>query len=167
MERTLLGRLSFSPYGLICKAYPFLDFQSNTTTTLLFCLNCMFFNLTIFVLFVSSAAVLQFLHDLMAKNIAPISSQVIAFSLFVFDKFIIFLKTIIGNAFCFHCLPSSLQYPLSCSYKIKHVLPSMSNLGSDRLSAWKACATYERVAQTVPSTNSSFFVEEEIASCIA
>ena len=43
----------------------------------------------------------------------------------------------------------------------------MSSQGSDRLSARKACATYERVAQTVPSTNSSLSMLVKEASLTA
>ena len=72
-------------------------------------LKMIFPTLTIFVLFYSSDAVLRYSQDLMAKNVAPISNQVTALSLSDVANSIIFLRTIIGRAFCFRLVPSLLR----------------------------------------------------------
>ena len=128
-------------------------------------LNKIFPILTILVLFFSSLAVFKYSHDLMAKKIAPISNQEIALSLCDTDMSIIFRSATIGRAFCLE--PSWLWYARNCSWSMKHILPSMSSRGSGRLFDRKACATYERVELTVPSTNSFLSDQEKAAFRIA
>jgi hypothetical protein len=80
----------------------------------------------------------RYSQDLIAKNIAPISSHDTAFSQSVDAKFCNFRSTNIGRAFCFFLLLSWFLYALHCSVNRKQVLPSWSNLGSGRSFALKA-----------------------------
>ena len=135
--------------------------------TLFTFLNTMFPTWIIFVLFVSSGATFIYSQDLIAKNKAPISNQAIAFSISDTASSRIFLCTMVGRVFCFNLVPSWLQYLLNFSWKIKHVLPSASNLGSGLLFDLNTCATYDKLGLTVPYTSSSLFILVKVASPIA
>ena len=121
-----------------------------------FFLNWILFKRRIWVRLLSSAKrVCRYSHDLIAKKMAPMNSCVTAFSHAVTASVLILRRTTIRSAFCFFFDPSWFRYPQNCSCNRKQVLPSASNRGSSRLFARKACATYEMVAQTVPSTRCS------------
>ena len=130
-------------------------------------LNTTFPNRIIFVLFVYSGATFRYSQDLIEKNRAPIINQAIAFSHSDTASSSIFLSTVIGRAFCFNLVPSWLRYPLNCSWRIKHVLPSASNLGSGLLFYLNDCDIYDKMALTVSSTSSSLFLLVKVASRIA
>ena len=117
-----------------------------------FFLNMKFLFRNILVLLESSFdEVRRYLQERIAKKMTPIRIHAIALSFGVWARSNIFRRTISGNAFCFFVAPSWFWYPLYCSWSKKHVLPSLSNLGSFRLFDRKACATYETVVLTVPS----------------
>ena len=131
-------------------------------------LNFMFLNQIIFVLLLSSLwLVFKCLHDLIAKNTAPMNSHANAKSLCVYDVSIILLIAERGSAFCFLFDPSVFMYPLWCSCSIKQVLSSWSNLGPFLLFALKACATCVTVVATIPSTKCVLFPLEKVPSLTA
>ena len=130
-------------------------------------LKIIFFNLMIFILLFDSDDDVFKILACIAKNNAPIRSQDTACSKSEDASSNIFLTTLMGRAFCFFLFPSSFLCPLICSLIRKHILLSSSNLGSDLLFDLKACATYERVAATVPSTNFSLCLGEKVASLTA
>ena len=135
--------------------------------TLLPFLDTTFQNRIICALFVSSETNFRYSQDLIAKNRAPISKQAIAFSISYTASSSIYLSTIIGRAFYFNLVTYWLQYPLNCSRTIKHVLLWTSNLGSGLVFDLNACATYDKVALTVPSTISYLFLLVNVSSRIA
>ena len=112
----------------------------------------------------SGYLVSRYSHERTAKNNLKIKRCVTATSQGVVDNSFIFLNTDAGSAFCFFVFPSVFLYPLHCSCKRKHVLPSRSSLGSSLSLDLKACATYEMVVSTVPWTRFVLYPGLKVAS---